>query len=48
MPMVGADGTDLFLETNAGTAGVTIVAGLTNIRTDSMNLTGSQGYFGVG
>tara|TARA_B100001094_G_C18177116_1_gene798533 strand:+ start:2402 stop:2938 length:537 start_codon:yes stop_codon:yes gene_type:complete len=40
--------TDLFLETNAGTAGVTIVAGLTNIRTDSMNLTGSQGYFGVG
>ncbi len=40
--------TDLFLETDSGTAGVTVVAGLTNVLTDDLSLTGSQGYFGVG
>ena len=32
----------------SGSNDISIVAGLTNIRTDSLNLTGSQGYFGVG
>ena len=40
--------TDIFLETNTGTAGITVVAGLTNILTDDLDLTGSAGFFGVG
>ena len=41
--------TDLFLRADgAGDTGFTIIAGLTGITRDQLNLTGSNGYHGVG
>ncbi len=41
--------TDLFIMAGDGTSvGVSVMAGLTNIERDQLNLTGSQGYYGVG
>ena len=40
--------TDIFLLSDAGSTGFTIVAGLTNIPRDQMSLTGSNGFQGVG
>lgn len=40
--------TDLFLLADSGTTGFTIVAGLTSIPREQLNLTGSAGYQGVG
>lgn len=41
--------TDLFIEAGNGTsAGVSVMAGLTNIHRGQLNLTGSNGFYGVG
>lgn len=40
--------TDLFLMAENGSTGFTIIAGMTNIPRDAMQLTGSNGFFGVG
>ena len=40
--------TDLFLMAENGSTGFTIIAGMTNIPRESMQLTGSNGFFGVG
>lgn len=40
--------TDIFLLTDSNTCGFSIVAGLTDITTDQLNLTGSAGVYGVG
>jgi len=40
--------TDIFLLTDASTCGFSIVAGLTNINEDQLNITGSNGFYGVG
>lgn len=41
--------TDLFIEAGDGTsAGVSVMAGLTNIDRGQLNITGSNGFYGVG
>ena len=39
---------EIFLRTDAGTAGVTVCAGLTGVPASDLNLTGSNGTYGVG
>lgn len=40
--------TDIFLLTDSNTCGFSIVAGLTNVHRGQLNLTGSNGFYGVG
>jgi hypothetical protein len=40
--------TDLFLMSDAGNTGFTIIAGLTNIQRNQLSITGSAGFDGVG
>ena len=40
--------TDIFLLTDAGSCGFSIVAGLTGIHKGELSLTGSNGFYGVG